>query len=235
MATYKDIKRQIAELEKKAEELRKSEAAKIISGIKMQIIKYDLTPADLFEIGSGAATVSPVKTISAPPIVVGDKRRSKVGVKATRPASIPKYMDPKTLKTWTGHGKAPSWIAAAASKGKKDDYLIVNVEKLLSEKVAKSAESRSAAADKKAEKARKPKAVVLPTASKPVTKESAASTRKQVKPAAKKVLAPKKLVVKPKTSLAKQAGAVPETITGGPVMAEPAPETVVAPDVNESV
>jgi len=232
MATYKDIKRQIAELEKKAEELRKAEAARIIAGIKTQIIKYDLTPADLFDVGSTDVTTTPVMAIPETRAIVAKKTLSKVVAKAPKPASVPKYMDPKTLKTWTGHGKPPSWIAAASSKGKRDDFLIAKVEKLQAENKAKAAEKLSAAAVKKAVKAAKPDSVVTTIAKKLVVKAPVASTRKQAKPVAKKVVAPKKSLVKPKVAIAKQAVAVPEPVAVQPVA--PAPETVVAPEVNET-
>ena len=229
MATYKDIKRQIAELEKKAEELRKAEAARIIAGIKMQIIKYDLTPADLFDAGSTDATTQPVAALPKKPPSAVEKTLAKGGVKPSKPASVPKYMDPKTLKTWTGHGKPPFWIAAAASKGKKDDFLIAVVEKQQAESSAKAAGKLSPAAVGKAVKAAKPKAVATPTAEKPVIKTPAASTRKQLKPVAKRVPAPKKSLAKPKVPLAKPVVAIPEPVTGEPVAPTPAPETVIAP------
>jgi DNA-binding protein H-NS len=52
---------------------------------------------------------------------VGGKQRAKkaatktVGKKST--AAV-KYRDPKTGTTWTGHGRAPSWIAAAKNRDK---------------------------------------------------------------------------------------------------------------------
>ena len=233
MATYKDIKRQIAELEKKAEELRIAEAARIIAGIKTQIIKYDLTPADLFDIGSTDTTTTPVAALPEKPLVVAKKALAKVGVKAPKPVSVPKYMDPTTLKTWTGHGKPPSWITAAAAEGKKDDFLIATVEAQRAEQAAKAAEKLSAAAVKKASKAEKPKAVATPTAKKPVIKAPAASTKKQVKPAAKHVPAPKKSVTQPKPTVAKHEVAVPEPVAVE--VAAPTPETTGAPEANETV
>jgi len=51
-------------------------------------------------------------------------RRGPVGRKKTaaaeKTAGQPKYRDPKTGKTWTGHGRAPDWI-----KGKnREKYAI---------------------------------------------------------------------------------------------------------------
>lgn len=35
-----------------------------------------------------------------------------------RAAGVPKYRDPKTGATWTGHGRAPGWIAAVQDRSK---------------------------------------------------------------------------------------------------------------------
>src|SRR5258708_3610811 len=46
--------------------------------------------------------------------------RKKAGAKteAKGSAAAAKYRDPKTGATWTGHGRAPSWIAAAKNRDK---------------------------------------------------------------------------------------------------------------------
>lgn len=200
MATLKDIQRQIAELEKKASEVRRNEAGKIIAVIKQQIADYNLTPADLFE---GVAKVS---TKAAKPATKA----------AVKPANPPKYMDPKTGKTWTGHGKAPTWISAAAKKGKKDDFLIAKVEQLLAAKAAAKAPKTAA-----------PKAAAKPTAAKPVVKATVAKA-----PLAKKAPAPaaKKAALKPKAPTAKKPSA-PATVE--PVQTPPAPEAT-APDASQT-
>lgn len=103
MTTYKEIKRQFADLERKAELARKAELTKIIAGIKHQIKEYELTAEDLF---GGKAKAKPAKT---------------AGAKKVYP---PKYQAPKTKATWTGLGRPPEWIKDAIAKGKKDDFLI---------------------------------------------------------------------------------------------------------------
>ena len=199
MTTYADVKKQIAQLEKKAADLRKAEVAKVVANIREQMAKYELTIADIAPAKSSAKA----KTAA---------RGSKV--KVVKPA---KYMDPKTGKTWTGHGKAPAWIAEATKKGRRDDFLI---DKVSQAKDAKPAEavapkarvtsSRGAGTPKKAVTkkvaSKKPKTVAkkasavkkaAPAAKKPIpaTKTKGAAV---VKKAAQK--APAKVVAKPKAN-----------------------------------
>lgn len=77
--------------------MRSKEVAGVIGRIKEAIKHYGLTAADL---GYGKAA-SPASTNS--------------GAKATT-KGVAKYMDKATGKTWTGRGKPPSWIAAAADR-----------------------------------------------------------------------------------------------------------------------
>lgn len=106
MATYQDIKKQIAQLEKRAEEVRKSELANVILDIKRKIAEYDLTAADL-----GLSVQGRRSTTNRKP-------REKVP---------PKYMNPATGITWNGMGKAPLWIAAAIKTGRRDEFLIERI------------------------------------------------------------------------------------------------------------
>jgi DNA-binding protein H-NS len=50
----------------------------------------------------------------------GGKRRAKKSAgKSAKPAtSAAKYRDPKTGATWSGHGRAPAWIASAKNRDK---------------------------------------------------------------------------------------------------------------------
>ena len=47
MTTYADVKKQIAQLEKKAADLRKVEVAKVVANIREQMAKYELTVDDI--------------------------------------------------------------------------------------------------------------------------------------------------------------------------------------------
>jgi DNA-binding protein H-NS len=108
MSTYLDVKAQISKLEKQAAELFKKEVAGVVAKIRTLMNDYGLTVADL-KLAAPAAKAS------------GTVRRKKVPGKL---AGVPKYCDPVSGKTWTGHGKAPAWIAVAVKMGKKDDFLI---------------------------------------------------------------------------------------------------------------
>lgn len=84
-ATYAEITKQIAELQRAAEEARKNE----ISGAKAKIAaimqEHGLTVADL----SGASKTKPIKAKSIVP---------------------PQFKNPETGELWTGRGRAPRWL-----------------------------------------------------------------------------------------------------------------------------
>jgi DNA-binding protein H-NS len=105
MSTYRQLKQQIAELEKKAAIAMKAEVRKVIESIKKQIADFGLTAADLgMEVARRAGATGP-------------RVRRKSALK-------PKYRDPVSGKTWNGHGKRPRWVVAAQDKGRLDDLLI---------------------------------------------------------------------------------------------------------------
>jgi DNA-binding protein H-NS len=101
MKTYKDVTAEIEKLKAKAESLRKSEMAGVISRIKEAIEAYGLTAADL-GLSAGAA---PRASKAAAPTA-----QSGVGV------GVAKYRDPASGKTWTGRGKPPLWIQGAKDR-----------------------------------------------------------------------------------------------------------------------
>lgn len=74
-----------------------------MADLKAKISAYGLTAADLGFRGAALST----------------KGRAK-----TAKVSVPKYRDPKTGATWTGHGRAPGWIANAKNR---DSFLIAPV------------------------------------------------------------------------------------------------------------
>lgn len=106
MKTYSAIKAEIAKLERQAEKLRKAEVNGVIGRIKEAIAAYGLTAEDLGLARSAKSGRNPPR--QAKPAV-----RSKAGVA--------RYRDPATGNTWTGQGRPPAWIAAAADR---DAFLI---------------------------------------------------------------------------------------------------------------
>jgi DNA-binding protein H-NS len=92
MTTYSEIQKQIAELQKKAEQLRVQEKSHIIDQIRAQIKEHGLTAADLGLSASRAAT------------------RAKAG-------RTIKYRDAMG-NTWSGgRGRKPEWVKAIVASG----------------------------------------------------------------------------------------------------------------------
>jgi DNA-binding protein H-NS len=211
MTTYRTVQAQIAKLEKQAADLYKKEVATVVAKIQALMAEYNITPADLSGKGKVVKASKAVKVVAT----TGKKKSS------TKPAGIPKYADPASGKTWTGHGKAPAWIAAGLKKGKKkEDFLIgkaapagkpvakkvVKPVKLI--KAAKSVKPVKVVAVKKTKvvvKAAKPVAAVkanvakkvvakAPAAKKPVAKKAPVAAKPANAPVVK--TPPKKAVVK---------------------------------------
>jgi DNA-binding protein H-NS len=156
MSTYSDVKAQIAKLEKQAADLFKKEVASVITKIRTLIKEYGLTAADLGLTGK-AIRVTKTKT-------------------SAKPAGVPKYRDPVSGKTWTGHGKAPAFITEAVKKGKsRDDFLIT--KKAPAKKVAKATKPAKKVGAKKSPAAKKPTkaSVSRAPAKKPKTKAAVAA------------------------------------------------------------
>ena len=119
MKAYKQIRADIARLEREAEAARKAESALTVAKIRKLAAEYDLTAADI-GLGSGPQE----KDSGRPTAKAGPKKapRKAPAKKAARSgAGVAKYRDPKSGKTWTGFGRAPQWLASAKTR---DAFLI---------------------------------------------------------------------------------------------------------------
>ncbi|TVQ27663.1 MAG: H-NS histone family protein [Spirochaetaceae bacterium] len=115
MPSYKDIQRQIATLQRQADEARKKEVAAAIADIRAKMDEYGLTVADIQK----GATKGAAKG--------GRGKRAGKAAPAARSASAPqpKYKDPVSGSTWSGRGRKPGWIIAAIEQNRPlDDFLI---------------------------------------------------------------------------------------------------------------
>ena len=83
---YEDLLRQKSELEQRIATSLAEIKPQIIQKLRATIRQYAITPEELF-----------------PGVGLGSARRG-------RTAGTPKYRDPVTGKTWSGHGRAPAWI-----------------------------------------------------------------------------------------------------------------------------
>lgn len=96
MTTYSELQIQIAELQRKAEEVRKGEREEALGKILELMAIYD---------------------ISANELVPAKKYKN---AKKTVTSVPPKYRDPVSGATWTGRGRAPLWLNGSS----KEDFLI---------------------------------------------------------------------------------------------------------------
>ena len=186
MSKLSALKKQIAALQAQAERITKTEMSSAIAKVKDIMAEFNLTIEHLTS------------------AVTGKPAAKKTKVKA---ASVAKYADPKTGKTWSGFGRAPGWIVGARNR---DAFLVDKSGVKAAEPAvnapapAKKAAVKVAKATKVAKKAVKPAGKRLKeeaTAAAAKTARKAAAT----KPAAVKKAATKK-VARPKAAAKKSVG-----------------------------
>ncbi|MGF6876964.1 H-NS family nucleoid-associated regulatory protein [Paraburkholderia sp. MM5477-R1] len=100
--TLEAMQAKVKKLQAQADALIAKQSSGVIEKIRELMAKHGLTAADIYA-------------------HVGSKRRAtKAVVKTMSKGSVAvvKYRDPKSSATWTGHGRAPSWIAAAKNRDK---------------------------------------------------------------------------------------------------------------------
>lgn len=101
MPTYAEYQRQIAELTRAAEHMRRAEIASVAADIRAKMRKYGLTLSDIGSPGK------------------------KPSLKGSQVA--PKYVNPTTGQTWSGRGMMPRWLAEAIAAGKtRESFLILD-------------------------------------------------------------------------------------------------------------
>lgn len=99
MSKLQDLIAQRDALEKQIDETRKNELREAIRTVKSLVAEFGLSASDVF----------------------GSERSEKKRDKRTGRKVPPKYRDPATGKTWTGRGRAPTWM-----EGKdREKFLIV--------------------------------------------------------------------------------------------------------------
>ncbi|MFM0387608.1 H-NS family nucleoid-associated regulatory protein [Paraburkholderia dipogonis] len=121
--TLEAMQAKIKKLQAQADALIAKQSSGVIEKIRELMAKHGLTTADIDA------------------HVGGKQRATKAVAKTTSKGSAAavKYRDPKSGATWTGHGRAPGWIAAAKNR---DKYLVdagATAVKPLPAKKAKSA------------------------------------------------------------------------------------------------
>lgn len=101
MATLESIQARIAKLQAQAEVVASTKSKAALEKIRDLMHRHGVSVADI-------------------EAFVGKRRGRKPGLTASAKSGLSAltYLDPKTGATWTGHGRAPSWIANARDRSK---------------------------------------------------------------------------------------------------------------------
>jgi DNA-binding protein H-NS len=102
VATLEQIQARLKKLQAQAEAIVAKQSSTVLETIRGLMEKHGLTTADI-------------------DAHVGSKKRGpKAGAKAVvkTAKSVAKYRDPKSGATWSGHGRAPGWIANVRDRSK---------------------------------------------------------------------------------------------------------------------
>ncbi|ACC72724.1 H-NS family nucleoid-associated regulatory protein [Paraburkholderia phymatum] len=104
MATLEALQARIKKLQAQAEAIVSKKSTAALETIRALMAKHDLTTADI-------------------DAHLGHKKRGRPALKSAgvQKKGVARYIDPKTGATWTGHGRAPAWIAGAKDRSK---YLV---------------------------------------------------------------------------------------------------------------
>jgi DNA-binding protein H-NS len=101
MATLENLQAKIAKLQAQAEAVAKKQSSTVIAKIRELMEKHGLTTADIDAHVDGKG-----------------RGRKPAGTKVAATSAAAKYRHPKTGATWTGHGRAPAWIANVKDRSK---------------------------------------------------------------------------------------------------------------------
>ncbi len=121
MPTLESLQAKIEKLRAQAEALAAKKSSAVIEKIRNLMAEHGLTTADI-------------------DAHAGKKRGPKpdIGAAAKSSASVAKYRDPKTGATWSGHGRAPGWIANVKDRSK---YLTADNAAVAASAVKKTAKA----------------------------------------------------------------------------------------------
>ncbi|GJH18074.1 H-NS histone family protein [Caballeronia novacaledonica] len=108
MATLAQLENQIRKLQQRADALRAKESVEVIAKIRAMMDEFGLTTADLAKAGLGT-----MKQRGRP---AGSKKSAASKNGAIKPKLPPKYRDPASGATWSGHARPPAWIKDAPDR-----------------------------------------------------------------------------------------------------------------------
>jgi len=112
--TFREVQKQIEQLQKEASQLRQQEANEVLARIKEAIAVYGFSAAEL---GVGRTR----RAASAKPAGVAGRGRPAGTTKAL--SAQPKYRD-QAGNVWGGRGPRPAWFKAALESGTDPESLL---------------------------------------------------------------------------------------------------------------
>jgi DNA-binding protein H-NS len=110
MPTLEQIQAKMKKLQAQADSLIAKKAQAAVDQIRKLMLAHGLTTEDIEARAKGKREAK-----------AANRSTSKVKAKAAsslKSETPPKYLHPKTGATWTGHGRAPAWIAEAKDRSK---------------------------------------------------------------------------------------------------------------------
>ena len=110
MPTLEKIRANIKKLQAQADAMIAKKAQAAVDEIRKIMLAHGLTTEDI-----EAKAKAKREAIAASGSASKVKAKAAIGLKSVTP---PKYQYPKTGATWTGHGRAPAWIADAKDRSK---------------------------------------------------------------------------------------------------------------------
>ncbi|CAN7791205.1 H-NS histone family protein [Caballeronia sp. LjRoot34] len=110
MPTLEQIQQKMKKLQVQADTLIAKKAQAAVDQIRKIMLTHGLTTVDI-EVKAKAKRESKAANGSTPNVKVKVARSLNGG-------TPPKFQHPKTGATWTGHGRAPAWIADAKDRAK---------------------------------------------------------------------------------------------------------------------
>jgi len=108
--SYSQLMKQIDNLQREAEEIRRKEIAGVVDRIKDAISVYGLSASDL-GLGATARAAKPAGK-------AGKTRKVRAGRKPGKAATAAKFKD-EAGNTWGGRGPRPAWLRNALAAGKQ--------------------------------------------------------------------------------------------------------------------
>ncbi|SOE54049.1 DNA-binding protein H-NS [Caballeronia arationis] len=118
MATLEQIQGKMKRLQAQAQALIAKQAQTVLADIRKLMDQHGLTTADIA--AHTSTKKRPGRPAGAPSVKVTTNKAAATSTASSSPKGKlpPKYRDPKTGATWSGHARPPAWIAKVRDRTK---------------------------------------------------------------------------------------------------------------------